>query len=249
MSIDIHELAAGYALDALDAADRELFEPHLATCSDCQADVRAHQETARLLGSTVSQQPPAALKNDILSAIAGIEQDQVSDLAETAPKHGVPITSATAPVAEVIDLRSRRRNRVLKAVAAAVILFGVIFGLQELNNSAMPSEFAAILESSDAQEAVLTGEGDAQFRVVWSASSGEFAVRGENVPEISSDQTYEFWFVGDGDPVNAGLFTAEDGTVEFDGELPGDPALWGITIEPAGGSPAPTSDIIYSVSL
>ena len=52
-----------------------------------------------------------------------------------------------------------------------------------------------------------------------------------------------------GEPVPAGLFRPEGGEVRQisdDVDL-GDvePAAWGITIEPAGGSEAPTSEILY----
>ena len=45
----LHELAAGYALDALDDDERAAFEQHLAECEQCAADVRGFRETAALL--------------------------------------------------------------------------------------------------------------------------------------------------------------------------------------------------------
>lgn len=257
MSSEIHDLSAGYALNALDDADKVLFESHLPTCAQCQEDLKAHEETARLLGEAVAETPPGGLKNNVLSAIADIEQDEAAP-APSASVSQAPAAASTAPPEEatppaaldgnVIDLRSRTRNRVLAAVAAAFVLIAALFGVQRLS-APDQTQYAAILESSDAEEAVLVGDGDAEFSVVWSASTGEFAVCGIDVPEITDDQTYEFWFIGDSDPVNVGLFDEEGGDVEFVGELPGDPAVWAITIEPAGGSPAPTSDILYSVAL
>ncbi len=35
----IHDLTAAYALDALDAAERQVFEEHLAGCRRCQEEV------------------------------------------------------------------------------------------------------------------------------------------------------------------------------------------------------------------
>ena len=45
----LHELAAGYALDALDDGERAAFEQHLAECEQCTTQVHAFRETAALL--------------------------------------------------------------------------------------------------------------------------------------------------------------------------------------------------------
>ena len=37
---DLHELTAGYALDALDPVDHARFEEHLATCDRCREELR-----------------------------------------------------------------------------------------------------------------------------------------------------------------------------------------------------------------
>lgn len=230
MTTDIHDLAAGYALDALEGDELRSFEAHLATCAECQNDVQSHSQTAQILGSSIEVEPPASLKANLLRQVADIEQEPVEHLAE------------------VVDIRSRRRAKVLVAVAASLILIASFVGISSLSDSSQ-TQYASILEVSDAQVATLSGEGDAQFTVVWSSSTGEFAVQGNGVPPISADETYEFWFIGDGVPVNAGLFTEDTGTVEFDGILPGEPAVWAITVEPSGGSPAPTGEILYSVEV
>lgn len=228
MTSDIHDLAAGYALNALEVDELEEFEAHLASCSDCQQEVQSYAETAELLASSVAAPPPQSLKASVLDEIAGTEQ--------------LP--------GQVIDLRSRWRTSrtFVAAAAAAVVLLAGVFGIAQIAGDEQ-SEFAAILEQSDAQEVTLDGEGGASFTVAWSPATGEFALQGKGVPELAADETYEFWFIGDSDPVNAGLFLADAGKVELTGELPGTPSLWAITVEPAGGSAAPTGEIIYSAAL
>ena len=41
---DLHDLAAPYALDALDDDDRRAFEAHLRECEQCRTELRAEQE-------------------------------------------------------------------------------------------------------------------------------------------------------------------------------------------------------------
>ena len=56
----LHELAAGYALDALDDDEHAAFEQHLAECEQCATDVLAFRETAALLAyAAEGPEPPA----------------------------------------------------------------------------------------------------------------------------------------------------------------------------------------------
>ncbi len=47
-AMDLHELSAAYALDALDSDERESYEAHLAGCEDCQRELATLSETAGL---------------------------------------------------------------------------------------------------------------------------------------------------------------------------------------------------------
>ena len=44
MEISLHELTAGYALDALDPAEREAFEAHLEGCEPCRQELASFWE-------------------------------------------------------------------------------------------------------------------------------------------------------------------------------------------------------------
>ena len=61
------ELAAPYALGALDPEERARFETHLAVCAVCRAEVRSLKEVAVLLAeSAPAATPPAALRERVL---------------------------------------------------------------------------------------------------------------------------------------------------------------------------------------
>ncbi len=49
METGIHELTAGYALDALDPAERDAFERHLADCAQCQEELASFWEVTGAL--------------------------------------------------------------------------------------------------------------------------------------------------------------------------------------------------------
>jgi anti-sigma factor RsiW len=66
---DLHELVAGYALDALDAEGRRAFESHLAGCERCRVELAGLSEAVGTLAFAVEgHAPPAALRGRILAA-------------------------------------------------------------------------------------------------------------------------------------------------------------------------------------
>ena len=76
----LHELTAGYALDALDAADARAYEQHLAHCPRCQAELADLSAAAAALAyGAEPASPPAALRERILDA-ARAERSNVAPL-------------------------------------------------------------------------------------------------------------------------------------------------------------------------
>lgn len=93
------EQAAAYAVGALDAAERAVFEAHLATCADCRAEVRAYAEVAAGLAAAVAVDPPAGLRARIVAAARAADPRLAAD--------------ARVPDAQVVDLAARRAAREL----------------------------------------------------------------------------------------------------------------------------------------
>jgi anti-sigma-K factor RskA len=103
-----HDLTAAYALDALDAGEREAFEGHLAQCERCRDEVAELSSTAAALAFGVeSVVPPAALRGRILAA-------------------------ARAERPNVVAFRPRS-TRVLAAVAAVAACVAVGLGIWNIS--------------------------------------------------------------------------------------------------------------------
>lgn len=62
-----HDLAPAYALDALDGMQRFTFEAHLDSCAACMGDVLDVRDASELLSVGVTQTPPAALRQRVLT--------------------------------------------------------------------------------------------------------------------------------------------------------------------------------------
>ena len=133
----LHELTAGYALDALDPAETAAFEEHLAHCEACQAELASLSAAAGALGFAVEPaEPPPALREKILVAARAERTNVVPLRARSRAELGVRILAVAASVAAValgiwnVALRDRldRSHQALQAVALHGAAGSVLLG-------------------------------------------------------------------------------------------------------------------------
>lgn len=236
---ELHTLTGAYALNALDPRERAAFARHLAECESCAREVREFAATAAVLGTAVAEPPPAALRARVLDRIAAVRQEP----------------PGARPPRERAGGRWRRAPTLVPAacLAAAAALGGVAVWQYQLAEDARrearqqeqrAEAVAALLAAPDAR--LTTGElpGGATGTVVVSRSQDRAAVITSGMPPAPSGHAYQLWY---DDPAGgmrpAGLMPgAPDGTaVLLSGPL-GDATGMGITVEPAGGSPQPTTE-------
>ncbi|MGW4115302.1 anti-sigma factor [Actinosynnema sp. NPDC004786] len=65
---EAHTLIGAYALDAVSAAERRLFEDHIAVCSSCAQETTQLLATATQLAGGTEAEPPAHLREQVLAA-------------------------------------------------------------------------------------------------------------------------------------------------------------------------------------
>ncbi|MHA7306353.1 anti-sigma factor [Arthrobacter sp. TMN-49] len=264
MEKQLHLLTGSYALNALESSERNEFERYALTDAETLAEVRSLSETAALLAyGTASETPPPALKADVMAAIRNTRQLPASSVMRdisSAKRH--PSQRATS------QINKGKRNPwlpTLSAAAALAIFAGVGVGGwvagQNATQQDMEEQLVAMQEQQKAvaaqQEAMLSivGSPDAKIATtalsdggsVTVASSGKAnraAVMVNGLPELPADKTYELWFISAAGAVPAGLMDSADPAVPgmqvLNGPVGGATHV-GITVEPAGGSPAPTT--------
>lgn len=196
----------------------------------------------------------------VLESAEAIESDEDVDL-----RPGDPVAPATPtrPVAGTDELSARREarqrrsgsnlTRIILSVAAAVIVVLVGFAVLRRSDTTTTSVAQQIQRDAEAaadapgsRSTTLTGESGASVKVVVD-SSGRGYVTPESLPALEDGGTYQLWSVDRGTPVSLGLLGSDPGvTVVAAGA---DTTTMAITAEPAGGSPAPTSEIIVSGSF
>jgi anti-sigma-K factor RskA len=107
----------------------------------------------------------------------------------------------------------------------------------------------AILTAPDVARVDLAGQQpvspSASARAFWSRSRG-MVFNASNLPPLPAGRTYQLWVVTAQAPISAGLLTPDmQGSVSEIFNTPPDipqPIAMAVTIEPAGGVPAPTGD-------
>lgn len=247
-SEDLHDLAAPYALDALDDTERGLFEAHLRGCPACEAEVAELREAAVGLSEGMEAVPPADLRRKVLEQVA-------AEAGGTGGRVGGETIDGPAEDGEpgtITDLARRRRPRRTwwLAAAAAVVVGAGAWGAVELLGAQDPT--TQIVQAQDAREYDATTP-DGNLTVVASAEQDAAVLRlpaGLGAPP--QGQAYQAWYVGaDGTARSAGVLgqeALEDGETVLEGALTGAAAV-ALTVEPAGGSPQPTDEPFAVVPL
>lgn len=231
MEAGIHELTAGYALDALDQDERSAYEAHLSGCEHCQQELASFWTTTEALAVAASgPEPSAALRERILA-----------DVRAEPPQNVVPF-----------EPRRRRVAPVLGTVAAVAAVVALGIGLWASNLSSeldetrsaleQQQEAAAILADPDSRTVALQPGTEGQGRLVVDPE-GQAVLVLDGLGPAPAGMTYQMWIVPHGGAAeSAGLFPGTDelevlpvhGTVDT-GEIVA------VTIERAGGVDAPTT--------
>jgi anti-sigma-K factor RskA len=225
--VDVHELTAGYALDALDGDERETYEAHLAQCEPCRTELAELGDSIGALAlGVVSPPPPAELRARILEAAAAERRN-------------------------VVPLPERRRW--LGAVAAAAACVAVGFGVwaATLNNSldaersARAAEHRAMQILADPRsERIALRKAGGMLAV---DPTGQAALLVGGLPAAPSGKTYETWVIEPGSkPARAGLFDGgRQEAMLLDENVPKG-ATVAVTVERDGGVEAPTASPLFT---
>ncbi|MFE2057426.1 anti-sigma factor domain-containing protein [Streptomyces sp. NPDC059446] len=245
IATDPHESSGAYVLHALPEEERRAFEAHLAECGECRREVAELRDTTALLGRMTAEHPPQSLRDQVLRKVADTPQE---------PR---PRTTSKAP-----GRRGAARSLRL-ALAASVAVALVCLGLagwqhREASDAeehadraeASAAHLTRVLTAPDAR--LDTGElpDGAAASVTYSRVENSAALAVSGLPRLPSDRTYEAWFMEDGNPVPAGLLSADPGSrlTWLDGTLD-DASAVALTVEPAGGSRKPTTVPLGAVHL
>jgi anti-sigma-K factor RskA len=228
------EQIPAYAMNCLDQAEADRVEDHLVICSTCRAELKSYQEIVGDLAFTAPMvEPPARLKQALMDRV---QADVASSEAFREDSASVwqrllgmirrisPFWSLASLVLVVVLITSNvllwsQVNRLNAAQPA---------GMQLINlkgAAAVPGASGLIVISTDGRHGTLVVD---------------------DLPPLDQSKQYQLWLIKDGQRTNGGVFSVSpDGYGSLWVSSPEPLAgysSFGVTVEPAGGSPGPTGE-------
>lgn len=228
-------LSAGAALGALNDDDQRAYDRALAEHPEWAGLAEEDAATAASLADLAGDvPPPAALRERIL---AGIDVPSVDP--------GDPREAGRRPWG----------TRGWFALAASLILIaGIGIGAVIATQQARPAAVVALdrIEAApDARQASAQVEGGGSATLHWSESLDEAVLVTGELPDVSTDETFEVWYVRGETAASAGTFdpSGESTSALLEPGLQSGDVI-AVTVEQSGGSPTgqPTSDPILAIA-
>jgi hypothetical protein len=254
----VEDLAGAAALRALTPDEARFVGAHLAGCARCRALYRELAEAADLLLRAPEPiEPTPDLRSRIMAEIARTPQDGPTSVPGPAP---LPSVQRVEPTERRLEARRRRfgwRDWSLLGSIAAALYFG-FWSLRLQNDVALMS--ARLAQQDSLMSAMLNGRvvrlagtpAAPQVRGAVAETPQATLVYLDNLPQPGTDRAYQVWLIpAGGQPIGAGVSSPGSGgsqTIPLDRPLT-NIQIVAVTQEPAGGSLAPTSDILAAGRL
>lgn len=225
----VFELLPAYALGCLDPEEDALVARHLENCATCRIELETYRAAAGELALAVIEDEPSPQLRQRL-------------LARTGP---APLPAVPEPARfSWRQALAHRLGRVSPAWAAAglllivALLAGNLWLWQQVRQLSRPTTLRTVALAGT--EAAPTARG----LIVISVDGEHGTLVVDGLPQLGPEQEYQLWLIKDGQRDSGAVFAVdEDGYGSKWVKAPRPLAYYsafGVSIEPAGGSPAPT---------
>jgi anti-sigma-K factor RskA len=245
MVLDLHdsfrENIPAYALDALDAEEAVALESHLKTCTACQAELSEYHAVGdALLAAIPPKSPSAALRRRLQSRLPSAQKSKRPRLNWSFSQVAM---AAALVLLLAMNLYSILQVRTLQ-LEQTRLARQYRTGQTVLSMLSYPTTQRLAINSDNVVGSLLLDEDrDIVALIVW------------NMPELTENQTYQIWLIDpQGGRVSAGIFRPESDQayttqIVFPQQSLSNFTGIGVTVEPAGGSAAPTGERMFKVDF
>lgn len=258
MENHIEDLLPFYALDALTEEERDLVEQYLANHPEARAKVVDMIRAASALPESVSPVEPAPqTKQALMRRIAADERARSSKQSQLSPRvnrfesffRTFSLAAAVIAIVWVVVLNIqvvRLKNEIASLNSALVAQSNSLNQIIQQLPQNNPSEAITVsLKGTNVQP-------QAQGQLIANPASQSAVLVVTGLPPLEPGKTYQVWLIGDA-PVSAGLLTVDANgqgvLIITSTESIGSFKSLGISVEPQGGSPQPTGDIVVLSDL
>jgi anti-sigma-K factor RskA len=222
------DLISAYALGALSDEERAQVEAFLAQSEEARNELRVYQEMLTGLAATApARKAPAHLTEDF--------RQRLNAASTIIPMPQRRVTIST--------------RWIVAAAALLVVMFGALFVYLSTQSDPQQQTIRAILSDNAATKVALAPQPNTNGTVSFVTVPGkDQGVLTAQLPPLENQKQYQLWFIKDNNP---------EASVTFDGTTDSKPLLVmlpasiknydavAITVEPRGGSKAPTTSPIF----
>ncbi len=242
------ELIPAYVLGSLDEGESLDVGRHLEDCPTCRVELAAYQSVFEMLPLAAPDAEPSPLLKERLLA-----QVRTSPARKSAPSRApVPAQVTSPPPPSLLTAIRSRFKRLRWQPVALLFVVALVVSNVLLWREVTQSE----TDSSSWRRVSLTGSDaapEARGIIYISADGRNGTLVVDGLPQLSQEQQYQLWLIQDGRRASGAVFSVnEDGyrglQIEADQPLR-DFDAFGVTIEPAGGSPGPTGERVLENNL
>ncbi len=250
-----------YALGALDGDELRELEAHLEQgCEECDRELLASTRQVESMAESVEPAAPSEMMRARLERELDKRESAGRSRAEPAARSTWRWQAAAAVLLTLAAWSLWDRSQLQQQVAQldderATAVASLAEVQEQLDRTqvvlARLARAGRIVSAPGARNIVLAGlesAAAAQGQTFVDPATRSAVFYASNLEPLDEDETYQLWFIADGTPVSAGIFEVEnDGTatllVDNTAALD-DIQLWAVTIEPAGGVPQPTGQMV-----
>ncbi len=239
--IALQENLAAYALGALDAGEAAALENHLKTCQSCRAELADyHRVGAGLLGALPARPPRAAVRRQLQQRLPGHARRSALQWNWSFGQ----LVSAALLVA---------------LVALNVLTVSQLYSLKreqaEMLNKNTAAQTALAMLAYPTTRTLTFNENGVSGSLLVDKARNLVAVFAWNLSVAPAGKTYQMWLVSPQGDRTSGGFLSPEADYPFVIAVVHSPQPlsnftgFGITVEPAGGSPSPTGPRVLHVDF
>jgi anti-sigma-K factor RskA len=239
----VSERIPAYVLEILEPEERWIVTSHLSECDSCRQQLAEYRATMDLLAESLPlREPPDRLRSLVLQ--------KVDRAASHQPVQRIPIKGFWD------SLKSFLVQPAGLALVLLLLVLNIGLAINTIHLNRQLGSIQARLPVGDVRVIPMAGTDQAPgstgyMMIFTNETAGTLAVR--EAPILEPGYQYQVWLIKDGKRSSGGVFSVNGqgyGSLQIEANQPlQNYQAVGITIEPTGGSPAPTGAKVLGGNL